>query len=272
MIRYIIIWFFLFFPLTTYAGGDGDPAGAGQAGTGGVSVFTNGIWSTHNNPAGLAKLIHPVTGLYVENRFLIKELFFNVGSFAIPVKKGGLGVAISHLRLGQYTNTFAGLAYGRQFGECFSAGVRYDFYSISFGSENESGTAVSFDAGIQWMMSDKVTFACNVFNPSGVSLNGITDLHIPSILRVGLAYRPIPELTLMTEVGKTSGSVVAVNFGMEYVFDDKIFVRAGMGSNTSKFSFGFGYVFSDFAVDVAASWHQILGFTPQASLSYTFSR
>lgn len=272
MYKYITICFFIFFPLLSFAGKEGDPAGAAQAGTGGVSVFTTGIWSTHNNPAGLAKLINPLTGLYIENRFLIKELFFNVGSFALPVKNGGFGIAISHMRLGQYTNTFAGLAYGRQFGESFSAGVRFDCYRVSFGKEYEAGTAVSFDAGIQWEISENVTFACNVFNPTRVKLIGLSDEQMPSIIRAGFSYKPIPELLLLTEIEKSSSSVIVFACGMEYAFEDKIFVRAGLGLNSSKFSFGFGYVFSQFSIDVAASWHQTLGFTPQVSLAYTFSR
>jgi len=272
MNRYLTIFILIFFPLTIQAGGDGDPAGASQAGTGGISVFTNGIWSTHNNPAGLAKLTNPMIGLYIENRFLIKELFFNACSFALPVKNGGLGIAISHLGSGPYTNTFAGLAFGRGFGEKFSAGVRFDCYHVSFGSDYEQGTAVSFDAGIQWMISDKVTFACNVFNPTRVKLSNISDEQLPSILRAGFSYRPIPELVLMTEFGKTSGLDLVVNYGMEYIFDNKIFVRAGLSSDASKFSFGFGYVLDAFSIDVATSWHQTLGFTPQASLAYTFFR
>ena len=272
MHRFISICLFLFFPLTTNAVREGEPAGAAQAGSGSISVFTTGIWATHNNPAGLAKLMNPETGLYIENRFLIKELFFNAGSFAFPVKNGGIGIAITHLQLGQYTNTFAGFAFGRKFGERFSAGVRFDGYRVSFGKEYEAGTAVSFDAGIEWSISDKVTFACNVFNPTSVQLIAATDERIPSIVRAGFSYKPMPELILMTEVEKTSGAVPVVNCGMEYVFDDKIFVRAGLGLNSSKYSFGFGYIYTQFTIDVAASWHQILGFTPQASLSYNFSR
>jgi hypothetical protein len=271
MYRYITLCFFIFSPLLSLAGKEGDPAGAGQAGAGGISVFTTGIWSSHNNPAGLAKLMNPVTGLYIENRFLIKELFFNVGSIALPVKNGGFGIAISHLRLGQYTNTFAGLAYGRRFGEKFAAGVRFDCYHVSFGKEYEAGTAVSFDAGIQWEISENVTFACNVFNPTRAEFSDLSGLKTSSIVRTGISYKPIPELVMLTEIEKRSGDSFVFAYGMEYAFDDKIFVRAGLGLNSSKFSFGFGYVFSQFSIDVAASWHQTLGFTPQASLAYTFS-
>lgn len=272
MYRLISICFFIFFPLTTHAGGEGDPAGGGQAGIGGISVFTNGVWATHNNPAGLAKLTNPVTGIYIENRFLIKELFFNAGSFALPVRNGGIGIAITHLHIGQYTNTFAGLAFGRKFGEDFSAGVRFDCYHVSFGSENEQGTAISFDAGIQWMLSDQVSFACNVFNPVKVRLFEGLDEPTPSIVRAGLSYKPLPELVMMTEVCKTSTTSLEISYGMEYAFDEKLFARAGLGLNTSRYSFGFGYVLNDFSIDIAASWHQLLGFTPQASLAYTFSR
>ena len=272
MHRLFTICFLIFFPLTTHAGGEGDPAGGSQAGTGGISVFTSGVWATHNNPAGLAKLTNPVTGLYIENRFLIKELIFNVGSFALPVKNGGIGIAISHLQIGQYTNTFAGLAFGRKFGEAFSAGVRFDFYHVSFGSENEQGTAVSFDAGIQWALTDQVSFACNVFNPVRASLFEGSEASIPSIVKAGLSYKPLPELLMMTEFCMTSASTLEVGYGIEYTINEKIFVRAGLGLNTSRFSFGFGYVLNGISIDIATTWHQLLGFTPQASLSYSFSR
>jgi len=94
---------------------------------------------------------------------------------------------------------------------------------------------------------------------------------MPSIIRTGFSYKPIPQLVMLTEVEMRSGNSFALAYGMEYAFDDKIFVRAGLGLNSSKFSFGFGYVFSQFSIDVAATWHQTLGFTPQASLAYTFS-
>jgi hypothetical protein len=77
---------------------------------------------------------------------------------------------------------------------------------------------------------------------------------------------------MMTEAEKTSGSGLVVNYGMEYIIDEKVFVRAGLGLNSSKFSFGFGYILNAFSIDIAATWHQILGFTPQASLSYSFLR
>jgi len=272
MYRFITICFFLFFPLTTNAGGDGDPAGGAQAGTGGISVFTDGVWSTHNNPAGLAKLMNPAMGLYIENRYLIKELFVNVGSFAFPVKNGGFGIAVSHLQTGEYNNTFAGLAYGRSFGEKISGGVRFDYYHVGFGKEYEQGNAVSFDAGLQWMISEKVSFACNVFNPTRVKLYKSSDEQVPSIYRAGFSYRPIPEFLILTEVAKTSGNVPEVNCGFEYVFDNKVFVRAGLGLTTARYSFGFGYILDAFSIDVATTWRQILGFTPQASLVYTFPR
>lgn len=58
--------------------------------------------------------------------------------------------------------------------------------------------------------------------------------------------------------------------GLEYHVVEALYLRGGIATNPSLSSFGFGLKINQFTVDVASSWHQELGFTPQFSLAYTF--
>jgi long-subunit fatty acid transport protein len=270
MTSHYFFCFLLVLPLQIQAEKEGDPAGASQAGTGGVSVFASGIWASFNNPAGLYNINQPMAALFVENRFLIKELYFNAASFAIPVSKGGLAIAVSDVGANQYNNIFAGFAYGRSFGENFSAGLRFDYYQESFGSEYGKGSAVSFEAGMQWQINEKTGLALSIFNPLKAQYKCIPPEEIPSLYRAGVFYKPVPELQLLFQAEKSSRDGNTFHYGLEYAFNEQIYLRAGYSTNPSGISFGCGYTFSVFTIDIAAKWHQTLGFSPQGSLIYRF--
>lgn len=268
MSSHCFLCFLLILPLQIQAEKEGDPAGAGQAGVGGISVFTSGIWAAHNNPAGLAKIDQPMAGLFVENRFLLKELCFNAASFAIPVLNGGMAIAISQLGANQYNNFFAGFAYGRSFGEKFSAGVRFDYYQVSYGNEYGKGSTVSFETGIQWQINDKTGLALSVFNPIKVRYQCTPPQEIPSLWCAGVSYKPISDIQLLFQAEQSSRDGYTYRYGVEYLLNEQIYLRAGYSTNPSGISFGCGYTFSAFTIDIATKWHQTLGFSPQGSLIY----
>ncbi|NWJ49742.1 MAG: hypothetical protein HXX14_02650 [Bacteroidetes bacterium] len=268
MTSHYLLCFLLTLPLQIQAEKEGDPAGASQAGIGGVSVFTSGIWAVNNNPAGLARIYQPTAGIFVENRFLLKELCFNAASFAIPASNGGMAIAISQLGTNQYHNLFAGFAYGRNFGEMFSAGIRFDYYQVSYGSEYGKGSAISFETGIQWKINDKTDLALSVFNPIKVQYKSSPPQEIPSLWRAGIAYKPIDNLQLLFQTEKSSRNGYTIRYGIEYSANEQIYLRAGYSTNPSGISFGCGYTFSVFTIDIATKWHQTLGFSPQGSLIY----
>ncbi len=268
MTSHYLLCFLLIIPLQIQAEKEGDPAGANQAGIGGVSVFASGIWAAHNNPAGLAKIVQPIVGLFVENRFLMKELCYNAASFAVPVANGGMAIAVSQVGSNQYNNVFAGFAYGRSFGERFSAGIRFDYYQVSYGNEYGKGSAVTFEAGIQWQIDEKTGFAVSIFNPIKSQYQCSPPQEIPSLWRAGVAYKPITDLQLLFQAEQSHRDGYTFRYGVEYSLNDQVYLRAGYSTNPSGISFGCGYSFSAFTIDIATKWHQTLGFSPQGSLIY----
>ena len=56
--------------------------------------------------------------------------------------------------------------------------------------------------------------------------------------------------------------------GIEYHIIKPVFVRIGIATNPTTYSFGAGFEFYRFKLDVAASRHPVLGFSLQSSLIY----
>ena len=56
--------------------------------------------------------------------------------------------------------------------------------------------------------------------------------------------------------------------GVEYHVVDPIFIRCGISNNPSMCSFGFGLRQGLWQFDIASSYHQDLGFSPQVSLLF----
>jgi hypothetical protein len=53
---------------------------------------------------------------------------------------------------------------------------------------------------------------------------------------------------------------------------DALALRLGFGSDPSQYAFGFGWKLKTFRLDVAAGYHQVLGFSPQVSLTYQMDK
>jgi len=58
--------------------------------------------------------------------------------------------------------------------------------------------------------------------------------------------------------------------GIEYRIIEKIYVRGGITSDPTLYTFGFGINFKKLKIDFASSMHQTLGYSPQISIIYTF--
>jgi hypothetical protein len=58
--------------------------------------------------------------------------------------------------------------------------------------------------------------------------------------------------------------------GIEYHPAKTFFIRAGVLSNPVTFTLGAGLEFGNLKFDIASSYHMILGYSPQVSVTYLF--
>ena len=244
-------------------------AGARNMGMGGVNVTSADVWSAINNQSGMAFYGKGAAGVHIDSRQMLKELSEQSLAIAVPFRYGSLGAILQYTGDADYNQMKTGLSYARMFGNRFAASLQLDYLRTALGNELGSSNNVTFEAGIMMRISEKAIFATHVFNPLNVKYSNDSD-KIPAIFKSGIAYTFSDAFNASAEFVLNSELPADLALGAEYIFADKLFVRAGARMNPFIYSFGFGYKANRFSFDLSAAIHEQLGVSPQASLQYQF--
>jgi hypothetical protein len=245
-----------------------DVVGASSTGMGGFNTTLSDVWSTNNNQAGLGFMTDITGGIFYENRFLLKETSYRAGAFVLPVKTGAFGLSLASFGYSAYSETKAGLSYGQRFGDRFSVGVQLNYLNTKlnqdYGSKNSLTAAVGFIA----KLNEEITMGVHVYNPTRSKLAEYDTEKIPTIMKLGLDYRFSEKVMVGIETEKDLNYDAVVKAGLEYQMTEIFYLRGGISTNPTMYSFGFGLRMKNFKMDISSSFHQTLGITPGISLIY----
>jgi hypothetical protein len=252
------------------ASGEWVAQGARSTGMGLSSAAASDFWSINNNQAGMAFYDRTAAGIYLENRYLIKEMGLQVGAFTLKTQYGVLGASVSYTGDANYRTTKTGLAFARKFGPNFSAGIQLDYISTALGEDYGKHSNITFDAGILVKISKQLTFGAHTFNPLHVQLSEYDNERIPTTLNAGFGFAFSDKLILTAEAFKNSELPMEFRSGVEYKLSQVAYARVGLCTNPGRYTFGFGLLMKKLTFDLSSSWHQQLGYSPQVSLQYSF--
>jgi hypothetical protein len=270
MIKRSTILFILvnIFIITAFATGENWPVGGRSAGMSNASITLSDIWSVSNNQAGLAYLKDISAGVYYEDRFDLKDLSLKAGALAIPTKSGVFGLSTTYFGYSQYYESKAGLAYGKSFGNKFSAGVQLDYLSTHIAENYGNSSTIAAEAGLMYRLNKHICIGAHIFNPTRARVAKYNDERAPTIADLGLSYTFSDKIIVVIESEKDIQYNAVFKAGVEYHPVKAIYFRTGISTNPMLNSFGFGLEYHNFSLDFASSYHQALGFTPQFSLIY----
>ncbi len=258
----------------TYAGDHNSPAGARAAALGNAAVTYKDIWASFHNQAGLAFLKVPTVGISHERKFALSELSTNSAAFALPTKESGtFALSVSYFGYKLYNEQKIGLAYAKSFGDKVSAGIQFDYLGTSIAEGYGSKSAFTVEAGIQAMLLKNLWLGAHIYNPTKAKLADYPDPSgekIPSLISLGLNYSFSDKVNIGLETEKDMDADATIKAGIEYHPVKQFFLRGGISTDPLLSSFGFGLELQNFVIDVAASYHQDLGFSPNISLAYSF--
>ncbi len=240
-------------------------AGARGIGMGNANLTLKDVHSGFNNPAGLAYLDGFSGAAFVENRFLLQELQLAAISVAQSTNSGTIGMTLQYFGFEEYNEQKIGLNYSRQLFDKLSIGAQFDFLSTRV-KEYGNASAITFEVGLQYEILDKLTAGIHVFNPIRATIG--TE-NLPSIIQIGITYQVADYLTISSAIEKDTALPYNAKFGLEYQVADNIQLRAGMNSNPNRFSFGVGYLVNQLQLNVAATYHDVLGFSPAVGFRFT---
>jgi hypothetical protein len=258
----------LLLPLFSFSNEPEKQPSARTAALGGSSLAIADSWSIFTNQAGLGWQRNFWAGVYHENRYFVKELGYSALGATIPVKPGTFGVNLTHFGYSQYNQSQFGVSYGMILSKSIAAGIGINYNTLHFASIYGSTSCITAEGGIIYQPLDKLIIGAHVFNPSHASLGSSGNL--PTSFGIGLVFKPSSNILMTIQGDDNSQSKPIFRTGLEYYPAKSICVRAGMATNPAIFSFGLGWKVKNLIMDVAFSYHEVLGYTPYISLSYTF--
>ena len=256
---------------STYASTGIFPTGAKSVAMAGASVTNRDIWSAFNNQAGLVDIRKVSAGLIYENQFALKELGTKAGVFALPVNKATFALSFSQFGFNLYNENKVGLAYAMPLSKNFNVGVQLDYLLTQLAEDYGKKGLFTFEVGLMAKISEKMYMGAKIYNPLRVKLTDYVEERIPSYINFGLSYLFSKSVNLVAEAEKDINYKPLFKLGVEYEFVKNVYVRTGLASNPSIFSFGFGVNMKNLKIDFGTSRHNILGYSPALSLMYSFN-
>jgi len=228
----------------------------------------DGAFAAFHNPGGLGGLeTGEVAATYVRPFRLDFTDFFYVGA-GLPVseKYGNVGLGISHFKVGYrdtslLKETRMTVAHGFKLYEDYHSRVEFGYalslYSVDLGRtvsdfDPGSDTSVGFDLGFMMTLHKRTRLGFQVVNINNPRIGQDVE-ELPRRLVGGIAYEPYDGVITTFQIDNELGRDVQYQGGLEFEAAPRFDLRAGILTNPSKLTAGFGYALQGFAVNYGFS-------------------
>jgi hypothetical protein len=226
-------------------------------------------FSFTNNQAALAQIKTAGIGVYGEQRFLLTDNSVYGAALALPSKMGNFGVQVNYAGFSNFTENKVGLAYARSLGSKLDLGVQFNYYGYRIPGYNNAST-INFEIGTILHLTDKLNAGLHIYNPVGGKLDKRTNEKLASAYKFGFGYDASDNFYVSTEILKEEDKPINVVGGIQYRFMKQFFVRGGFISETGSGFGGAGVAWRNLRLDISASYHPQLGFSPGLLLIVNF--
>ena len=233
------------------------------------SVQQNDALSFTGNQAALAGTKHAGVGVFGERRFMLKETSVYTLGAAIPTRLGNFGIQINYAGFKNFRENKIGLAYARKLGKLVDVGVQFNYYGYNIPAYGKA-SAINFEVGAMFHLTDKLNAGIHVYNPVGGKLGKNNEEKIASAYKIGLGYDASDKFFISSEIIKEEDKAVNVIVGLQYQFAKQFFAKAGFISESGSVYAGAGIGWKNLRLDISSSYHPQLGFSPGVLLIMNF--
>jgi len=182
-----------------------------------------------------------------------------LGTFAAGTFRFGDDIYSEQILAGAYSNRIGDTSLG------LKANV-IQYRADGFGIR----TAFTVDVGGLTRITPEWTVGAGIFNVNQASIAAGEDL--PIILVGGLGWKAPDGPLLTAELEKRLESPLRIRGGMEVDLSRRALVRTGFNLHPLMITGGVGFKFPIGFMDFATAYHEIFGFTCQASASYIIGK
>lgn len=226
-----------------------------------------GLIAFESNPAILAKHKYTQSGIFAENKFLIKELAVINAWFIYPAKQMSFGISCNRFGNDLYNRYNVKLGFAKHLSDNIHVGIACNYsntqISSCFFSAHLSGdvstivdvSSMSFFAGINNLFSSD--FKKEHSNEK------------PFELHMGCEYRASDNFSLNVLCFKTEDCPINYIAGFQYQYTKLFFIKFGTISETNSFFGGLAFSWRNYRLDFSATFHPVLGMSPGFGISTT---
>ncbi len=245
------------------------PIAGSYIGLGAYSLNHVDAFSITSNQASIAQLKNPSFGVYGERRFMLGATNMFSAVFVLPTTQGNFGIQADYFGYKNFNESQLGLVYGRSLGKKLDLGVKFNYYSFKIPAYQTS-SAVTFEIGAIAHLTDRLHVGVHTYNPVGGKLSKTDDEKLTSTYTFGVGYELGESFIISAEIFKQEDLPINVNAGVQYNFSKQFFARAGINSQNESPYAGAGVSWNNLRLDVSASYHPQLGFSPGLMLLVNF--
>lgn len=245
------------------------PMGSRSHALGNASVAIDDIWAYHHNPANLVSVKKMGFGLSYENRFLLKELQSQGFVVALPLKVGVISLGLQSFGFKNFRTNRLGVGYSMKLADFLSCGVQLNYHQVRLTDAYGRKDALTAELGLRANITDNWKVAFSAFNLTRTKISEFGEDRLTTLMRFGTQYTFSEKVMFVAELEKNIEFPVRFKTGIEYSPIRKLFLRGGFATQPIELSAGLGYRFKEqFQLDLGSAYHQILGWSPNFSLTY----
>ncbi|WKV10851.1 hypothetical protein [Marivirga harenae] len=256
----------LIISLKTHAQSIYAPVSSRGIGMGDASVTVDGYWASFQNTAGITSTNSFEVGATYANRFSMPGMDFMAVGITSKLPFGHASLNVFRFGDDIYNEHKVSLGYATEIGIIRIGGrTNYLQYVVQ-----DLGTRSSYsvDFGGIAMLTPQLAIGAQALNITQSSLNAKTEERVPTLLKLGISYRPRDYFMINAEAEKDILKTTLLKLGAEYNFLDKFYLRTGLNSNSFQSFYGLGFQYLSFQWDYALSNHAEMGFSHSVSMHY----
>ena len=274
MMKKLYIIFLLIIPIVGIINAQIAPVVPSSTSIANAAVAAQDDWSAFQNTAALAHIDKLEIAMQYENHSMIKEMSWKSAQAGINAKYVNVGVSFSYFGYSLYNEMIAGIGLARNFGDKFSMGLQFYYYSayFSMGEENRYRSALLPQMGISSRIFPNFTVGFNAFNPFQTNIKTTyTEKRIPSIYSIGTNYEFANNLVWLAQIDKEVSSNYRFATGFEYSMLQQLTVKLGAYRTDYLVPcFGVGLHLDHLYFSLNGELHPQLGLNTMANLKYRF--
>ncbi|WP_459188243.1 hypothetical protein ACGE0T_19545 [Parabacteroides sp. APC149_11_2_Y6] len=207
------------------------------------------------------------------NRYSVKELGTIHAGFIYPNTLLPAAVDIFSFGFDGYRESMFRLSMGKQLNRKWKIGISIQYALLQTELSEKVLQGLSTDVGILYSPVDKLLIGLLIMNLPSVTIHSEdTDIKILNdySIQIGFQWSVINSLLIAGTVESNKTVYLTGSIGAEYIPFNRFSIRAGMNLSPLQPSLGIGYCFSRFSLDVAGTYHTVLGISTGVGIKYAF--